>query len=112
MSALQKIDFPAIQPGPANWVPTDDLVHLDHIVRIALDDPRSAASHLAHWLDCNTTHHEGSDAARMLDNWAHDPCADSLDALAWHLRKSRAPLPVRVTMMAILAGAVAQMGDD
>jgi hypothetical protein len=112
MSGLHKVDLPAIQHGPANWVPTDDLVRLDQIVRVALDDPRSAASHLAHFLDCSTTHHEGSDAARMLDNWAHDACADSLDALAWHIRKSRAPLPIRITMMAILAGAVAQMGDD
>jgi hypothetical protein len=37
---------------------------------------------------------------------------DSLDALAWCVWKSRAPLPVRMTIMAILAGAVAQMGDD
>ena len=45
----------------AQWAPTDDLVRLDQMVRIALDDPRLAASHLAYWLDCNTTHHEGSD---------------------------------------------------
>jgi hypothetical protein len=58
-------------------------------------------------------HHEGSDSARIiLDNWAHDPRPASLDALAWHVRKSRAALPVRITMMAILAAAVAQMGDD
>jgi hypothetical protein len=29
-----------------------------------------------------------------------------------HVRKLPAPLPVRITMMAILAGAVAMMGDD
>jgi hypothetical protein len=112
MSALQKTPRSSTPCGLTNWVPTDDLVRLDQIVRIALDDPRHAASHLANWLDCNTTHHEGSDAARVLDNWAYDPCMDSLDALAWYVRKSRDPLPVRLTMMAIVAGAVARMGDD
>lgn len=58
-----------------DWSPTDD-PRLDQIVRVALDDPRDAAMHLAHWIDCRTTHHEGSDAARLLDNWAWDPCRD------------------------------------
>jgi len=47
-----------------------------------------------------------------IDNWAWDPCRDSLDSFAWYVRKSREPLPVRLAMMAILAGAVAMMGDD
>jgi len=37
---------------------------------------------------------------------------DSLDALAWYARKSKDRLPVRLMMMAIIAGAVAMMGDD
>ena len=95
-----------------DWAPTDDPARLDQIVRVALDDPRAAATHLAHWIDCRTTHHEGSDAARILDDWACDPCRDSLDVFAWYVRRSRDALPVRLAMMAILAGAVAMMGDD
>jgi len=112
MNALQKSPSLPIHCGLANWVSTDDLLRLDQIVRIALDDPCLAASDLANWLDCNTTHHEGSDGARILDGWACDPCMDSLDALAWYARKSKDRLPVRLTMMAIIAGAVAMMGDD
>ena len=33
-------------------------------------------------------------------------------ALAWYARTSKDRLPVRLTMMAIIAGAVAMMGDD
>jgi hypothetical protein len=112
MNALQKLPSPPIDHRLAHWAPTDDLAGLDQIIRIALDDPRLAASHLAYWLDCNTKHHEGSDGARILDDWAYDPCMDSLDALACYARKSRDRLPVRLTMMAIIAGAVAMMGDD
>jgi hypothetical protein len=97
--------------APATWTPTDDLVRLDHIVMTAPDDVNHAADHLAAWFDRQTTHHEGSDAARILDDWAYDPSADNLDTLAWHVQRSNAPLPDRVTMMAVLAGALARMGD-
>jgi hypothetical protein len=112
MNAIQKLRSSPNDRRLAHWAPTDDLARLDQIVRIALDDPRLAASHLAYWLDCNTTHHEGSDAARILDDWAYDPCTDSLDALAWYARTSKDRLPIRLTIMAIIAGAVAMMGDD
>ena len=107
---------PTAMPNPfpqsvADWGPTTDLIRLDQIVRIALDDPRHAASQLATWLDFKTVHHEGSDAARILDDWADDLGADSPDALARHIRSSRAPLTVRLTMMAILAGALARVAD-
>jgi len=46
------------------------------------------------------------------DPLAYDPSRDSLDVFAWYVRKSRDALPVRLAMMAILAGAVAMMGDD
>jgi hypothetical protein len=95
-----------------DWAPTDDPARLDWIVRVALDSPRDAAVHLAHWIDCRTTHHEGADSARVLDNWAYDPSREALDVFAWYVRKSRDALPVRLAMMAILAGAVAMMGDD
>ena len=112
MKSVQQTPMSSAAQAPVTWAPTDDLVRLDQIVRIALDDPRHAASQLAHWLDCQTTHHEGSDAARILDDWAYDPGADSLYRLAGHIRASKAPLPVRLTMMAILAGALAKVGDD
>jgi hypothetical protein len=112
MNTLQKSPNSPIDHRLAHWAPTDDLAGLDQIVRIAIDDPRLAASQLAYWLDCNTTHHEGSDGARVLDDWAYDPCKDSLDVLAWYARNSKDRLPVRLTMMAIIAGAVAMMADD
>jgi hypothetical protein len=62
--------------------------------------------------DCRTTHHERADAARAIDNWAYDPSPEMLDVFAWYVRKSRDALPVQLAMMAILAGAVAMMGDD
>jgi hypothetical protein len=68
---------------------------------------RHAARQLAAWLGLQRVHHDGSDAARILDDWAYDLSADSLDTLAWHVRASKAPLPVRLTMMAIQAGALA-----
>ena len=91
---------------------TTDLDGIDAFVRFALDDPRAAATDLAVWFDIVTSHHEGSDAARVLDNWAYDPSTDSLDALAWYMRQSRYPLRIRLAMMAIVAGAVASMGDE
>ena len=111
MNSVQQSPKLSAALARVTWAPTDDLVRLDQIVRSALDDPCQAACQLAHWLDCQTTHHEGSDAARILDDWAFDPSADSLDSLAGHIRASKAPLPVRVTMMAILAGPVAWMAD-
>jgi len=111
MTALRKtLTSPPLQ-GVAAWAPTTDLVRLDKIVRTALDDPRQAARQLAGYLDRQRTHHEGSDAARILDDWAYDLSSDSLDTLAWYVRASRDPLPVRLTMMAILAGALAGIGD-
>jgi len=112
MTALQKTTMSSLLQDAATWKATDDLVRLDQVVRLALDDPRLAASQLACWLDRQTTHHEGSDVARTLDNWAYDPSAETLDVLAWTCRATRAPLPVRIAMMAILAGALAKMGDD
>jgi len=49
----------SLPQGVAAWAPTTDLVRLDQIVKIALDNPRHAASQPANWLDRETTHHEG-----------------------------------------------------
>jgi hypothetical protein len=105
MNASQKTAHSPVRRRPMDWAPTDDPARLDQIVRIALDDPSDAAMHLAHWIDCRTTHHEGSDAARAIYNWAYDPSRDSPDSFAWYVRKSRDALPVRLAMRAILAGA-------
>jgi hypothetical protein len=112
MNTQQNVVSSPIQNHTKSWVSMDDLVRLDQIVRVALDDPRGAAQALAEWFDWNTTHHEGSDVARIFDNWSYDPCHDTLDTMAWYVRVSRDPLPVRLTMTAIIAGALAMMLDD
>jgi hypothetical protein len=41
-----------------------------------------------------------------------DPRHAARQLAAWHVRASKASLPVRLTMMAILAGTLTRMGDD
>lgn len=112
MTTLQQLPDLPIPCGSVNWVPTNDPVQLDQIVRIALDDPVRVAKRLANWFDCITTHHEGSLTAGVLDDWAHFPSMDTLLALGWCVRDSTDPLAVRLMMAAIVAGAVAKMCDD
>ena len=115
MTALQKLDKPTMtQVSPSSSVVTSivDLDGIDAFVRFALDDPRAAATDLAAWFDSVTTHHEGSDAARVLDNWDYAPSVDLLDALAWYVRQSKYPVRIRLAMMAVVTGALASMGVD
>jgi hypothetical protein len=112
MTTLQQLPDLPIPCGSPSWVPPNDPVQLNQIVRIALDDPRRVADRLADWFDWITTHHEGSLTAGILSDWAYDPCKDTLATLAWCVRDSTDPLAVRLTMAAIVAGAVAKMCDD
>ena len=110
MTVLRKAVRSSSLRGVAAWAPTTDLVHIDQIVRIALDD-RGAPP--ANWRTGSTAKRPIMRALtrRECSTTGHyDPSAGTLDALAWHVSASKAPLSVRLTMMAILAGALAVFG--
>jgi len=101
MTALQKTTTPSLLQGTAAWAPTTDLVHLDQIVRIALDDPRHAARQLANWLDCRrrgSVDRHGQ--ARIFGDQYHlriQP-ADSVGACAHETDRTRDHLFVGLTI--------------
>jgi hypothetical protein len=73
-------------------------------VQKALTDPRNAASDLADYFDFVVTHHEGSDDARALANWASSGSADDLDAVIWRATDPDLTPRYRFVYAAILAG--------
>jgi hypothetical protein len=70
----------------------------------ALADPRSAASSLAAYFDFVVTHHEGSDDARDLDNWASTGADEDLDGVVWRATNPDLAPSLRFAYAAILAG--------
>ena len=85
---------------------------LADFVRWTLTDPRAAASALADSLDRRCTHHEGSDLARTLDDWAFDPDPDGLDTLDWHATRPDQGFRMRFALAAVVVGARAGMAAD
>jgi hypothetical protein len=77
---------------------------LSAFITDALRDPRTAARALATKLDARCTHHEGSNLAAALDNWAYALDADDLDALVWYTTLEHLDDDVRLAVLAIVTG--------
>ena len=106
MQSTLKKTAPAIPTASPTLRDIDDPVQLAAFVRFARVDPRAAAGVLAHYLDLRCTHHEGSDLARTIDNWAYAPDDDSFDTMVWSAGPAQLlSASVRIALCAVIASA-------
>jgi|GEM_PF-6379492 len=82
-------------------------IRVDDVLRLAPSDPRRAASMLACRIDSLRVHHEGSDLARALHDFAYDPSDDALDVLAYYADRPQGPAGVRLAVATIIAAGKA-----
>lgn len=82
-------------------------IRVDDVLRLAPSNPRGAASMLACRIDSLRIHHEGSDIARALHDFAYDPDDDALDVLAFYADRPQGPAGVRLAVATIVAAGKA-----
>ena len=82
-------------------------IHVDDVLRLATSNPRGAASMLANRIDGLRIHHEGSDLARALHDFAYEPDDDALDVLAFYADRPQGPAGVRLAVATIVAAGKA-----
>ena len=80
-------------------------VQVDDILRLSPSDPRRATSLPASRTDYACVHHQSSDLARALDNYAYDPDDDALDGLGYYADQSRVKAGIRLALATIIAAA-------
>ena len=97
--------------GQGDLLRAGDRTTLDAFSTLALVDPITAAAQLAFYFDVVVTHHEGSDDARALDDFARAPNVDDLVFLAGRARGSGWPATIRWAMAAVVVGGLALIDD-